>query len=87
MQYVDKKKMICAATGQVFKKLRGDKSQFLLGAEYEISTSLMHSLEKGLKDPQFTTVFKIAQALGVSPSEFVKQVENELPENFSLIEE
>lgn len=90
MQYVEniaKKKMICDAVGQVFKRLRGDKSQFLIGAEYDISTSLLHSLEKGNKDPQFTTVFKIAQALGVSPTEFVGQVEKELPEGFSLIEE
>lgn len=48
--------------------------------EYEISTSLLNSLERGIKDPQLTTVFKIAEALNIKASEFVKMIEEELPE-------
>ncbi len=52
--------------------------------EYEISTSLLNSLERGLKDPQLTTVFKLSEALGVQASDFVKMIEEELPEGFTL---
>lgn len=85
MQQEDKKKLIRSIAGKVLKRLRKDKSQYLLAMEYEISTSLLNSLERGLKDPQLTTVFKLAEALGVKASEFVKMIEKELPEGFTLI--
>ncbi len=85
MQQEDKKKLIRSIAGKVLKRLRKDKSQYLLSMEYEISTSLLNSLERGLKDPQLTTVFKLAEALGVKASEFVKMIEEELPEGFTLI--
>ena len=57
---------------------------YILSMEYEISTSLLNSLERGLKDPQLTTVFKLSEALGVQASDFVKMIEEELPEGFTL---
>ena len=80
MQQEDKKKLIREAAGKVLKRLKGDKSLYLLAMEYEISTSLLNSLERGIKDPQLTTVFKIAEALNIKASEFVKMIEEELPE-------
>ena len=81
-----KKKLICKVAGQALKMLRGEKSLYMLSAEYEISTSLLSSLERGLKDPQLTTVFKLSEALGIKASDFVKIIEQELPNGFSLIE-
>lgn len=86
MQENENKKIITAAAGKVLKELRGAKSNYLLGAEYEISTSLLNHIERGIKDPQLTTVFKLSEALGVHPWEFVKKIEENLPEGFSLIE-
>lgn len=86
MQQEDRKKLICALAGRTLKELRGKKSLYMLASEYEISTSLLNSLERGLKDPQLTTVFKVAEALGVKASEFVKIIEEGLPEGFSLVE-
>lgn len=68
------------------KSLRKEKSPYLISIEYGISTSLLNSLERGLKDPQLTTVFKISEALGVKASVFVKMIEENLPEGFTLIE-
>ncbi len=82
----EKKKLICKVAGQALKMLRGEKSLYMLSAEYEISTSLLSSLERGLKDPQLTTVFKLSEALGIKASDFVKIIEQELPNGFSLIE-
>jgi|GluameStandDraft_1065615.scaffolds.fasta_scaffold01184_32 transcriptional regulator with XRE-family HTH domain len=84
MQQEDKKKLIRTAAGKILKKLRGNKSLYILSMEYEISTSLLNSLERGLKDPQLTTVFKLSEALGVQASDFVKMIEEELPEGFTL---
>ncbi|MCX4274792.1 MAG: helix-turn-helix transcriptional regulator [Candidatus Gastranaerophilales bacterium] len=86
MQQEEKKKLICTLAGRTFKKLRKNKSPYMLALEYEISTSLLNSLERGVKDPQLTTIFKVAEALGVKASEFVKIIEDELPDGFSLVE-
>ncbi len=86
MQDNENKKIITAAAGKVLKELRGTKSNYLLGAEYEISTSLLNHIERGIKDPQLTTIFKLSEALGVRPWEFVRKIEENLPEGFSLIE-
>ncbi|MDD3419425.1 MAG: helix-turn-helix domain-containing protein [Candidatus Gastranaerophilales bacterium] len=86
MQYEEKKKLICKITGKITKQLRGNKSQFLFGSENDISTSILNTLEKGNKDPQLTTVFKIAEAFNIKPSELVALIEKELPEGFFLIE-
>lgn len=86
MQYEKKKKLICAVAGKITTKLRGTKSQFLLGSENDISTSILNTLEKGNKDPQLTTVFKLAEAFNMKASEFVSLIEKELPDGFYLIE-
>lgn len=72
--------------GENIQRLRGDKSQFILSSENDISCSIISTVERGLKDPQFTTLFKIAEALNIKTSELVKLVENELPKNFSMID-
>ena len=81
---VDKKKIILQTIAKVVKKLRGGKSQYLLGAEYDISTSLLSNLERGLKDPQLTTLFNLANAFNISLTEFIQLIEKELPENFTV---
>lgn len=44
-------------------------------------------LEKGKRDVQITTLWKLANALGMTFSEFIKEVESRLPEDFKLIED
>ena len=82
-----KKKIIYSAIGKTVKRLRGAKSQFMLGAEYDIPSSVLSDLERGVKDPQLTTLFKIAGAFDLSISEFMEELEKELPENFSVDDE
>lgn len=83
----DKKKVILNAIGRVTKKLRGSKSQFILGAEYDIPSSILSELERGTKDPQLTTLMKLSNAFGLSISEFMLEFEKELPNNFSIGDE
>ncbi len=86
MQDNAQKKLIQNAAGIALKKLRKEHSQFMFCSENDISLSIVSTLERGIKDPQLTTVFKIAEALNIKASEFVRLIEEELPENFSLIE-
>ena len=86
MQIEKRKKLIMKILGENIQRLRGDKSQFILSSENDISCSIISTVERGLKDPQFTTLFKIAEALNIKTSELVKLVENELPKNFSMMD-
>lgn len=82
----ENKKPILEALAKLTKKLRGNKSQFMFGSENDIAPSIISTVERVMKDPQLTTVFKIAEAFNMKTSEFIKLIEDELPENFSLIE-
>ena len=44
-------------------------------------------LEKGKRDVQITTLWKLANALGMTFSEFVIEVEKRLPGDFKLIDD
>ena len=59
----------------------------MLGAEYDIPSSVLSDLERAVKDPQLTTLFKLSEAFGLSISEFMQELEKELPKNFSVSEE
>ena len=82
----DKKKIILNALSKTVKDLRGSRSQFLFASENDISTSIISTIERGLKDPQLTTLIKLAEAFGMSFSDFAKEIEKNLPANFYLIE-
>lgn len=86
MNNEENKKLILEALAKLTKKLRGTKSQFMFCSENDMSTSIISTIERVMKDPQLTTVFKIAEAFDMKPSEFIKLIEAELPKNFSLIE-
>lgn len=82
-----RKKIILNAIAKTVKRLRGTKSQFMLGAEFDIPSSVLSDLERAVKDPQLTTLFKLAGAFGLSISQFMGELEKELPENFSVCDE
>ena len=86
MKIEEKKKKILKILAKRTKKLRGEKSQFMLCSENDISCSIISTIERAMKDPQLTTVFKLAEAFDMKASEFIKLIEDDLPKNFSLIE-
>lgn len=86
MQYA-KKKIIFNAVAKTVKRLRGKKSQFMLGAEFDIPSSVLSDLERAVKDPQLTTLFKLASAFDMSISQFMQELEKDLPERFSVCDE
>lgn len=82
-----KKKVIRNALAATVKRLRGKKSQFILGAEYDIPSSVISDIERAVKDPQLTTLFKLATAFNMTVSEFISEIEKELPKDFSVNDE
>uniref|UniRef100_UPI00402844ED helix-turn-helix domain-containing protein n=1 Tax=Candidatus Scatousia sp. TaxID=3085663 RepID=UPI00402844ED len=84
-----KKQKLLKIIGQLIKekRLQKEKGILLLGYEYDVSGSSIMHLERGERDVQVTTLWKLANAFGMSFSEFVKEVETRLPEGFKLIDD
>lgn len=82
----ENKKLILKSLAKCTQELRGEKSQFMLCCENDISSSIISTIEHAKKDPQLTTLFKIAEALNIKASKFVELIEQGLPEDFSMIE-
>lgn len=87
--YSEERTLLLKVIGEIVKekRLEMNKGILLFGYEYDISNSSIAMVEKGQRDVQITTLWKIANGLGMSFSEFVKEVEKRLPKNFKLIED
>ena len=68
-----------AAIGSVIRSLRRQKdmSQELLSGLAGIARSHLSMIENGTKQPNFETIWKIAIALDMKPSDLVSQIEKE----------
>ncbi len=94
MQYIRKnqdpqKQLLLNVIGDLIKekRLAQNKGIILFSYEYDISNSSIALLEKGKRDVQITTLWKLANAFGMSFSEFVKEIEDRLPSGFKLIDD
>ena len=81
-----KKKLILKKLAKHARELRGEKSQFIVSSENDISTSILSTIERGMKDPQLTTFIKLAQAYDIKPEKFLEMIMKDLPEDFTLID-
>ncbi len=54
--------------------------------EIAMGKSMWADLENGIKDPQFSTFWRIAEGLDIKPHLLVKMIEDELGEDFSFLE-
>ena len=84
-----KKELLLKVVGSIIKekRLAKHKGILLLSYEYDIANSSIALLEKGVRDVQFCTLWKLANGFGISFSEFIQEVETRLPEGFKLIED
>lgn len=91
MQHVNLKKadVIIKTLAKVIKEEREKqgKSQRVLADECAFQRSLLSRLENGLNEPKLVSLWTIAEALNLKPSELIEKVEDRLPRDFSLIEE
>ncbi len=65
--------------GSVIKQLREKKglSQEVLSELADIGRTHLSAIERGERKPTLETVFRIAQALDIKPSELVRRIEEE----------
>ena len=82
----DKKAILLKAIGKVVLSERNKQNKGInkFSFEYDIGNGLLSRLEHGKTDTQISTLWKIANALDIKFSDFVKIIEENLPENFNF---
>jgi transcriptional regulator with XRE-family HTH domain len=70
--------MLSKNFGRVLREVREEKqiSQEKLAEYANLDRTYISLLERGLRQPSLTTLFSLAYALSISPSDFIKKVEN-----------
>jgi transcriptional regulator with XRE-family HTH domain len=73
--------MIVSIFGTVLRELREKKklSQEKLAEFCDLDRTYISLLERGLRQPTLTTLFKLSDALNIKPSELVELVDIKLP--------
>ena len=71
--------MIVKQFAKVLQELRHESglSQEELAEKCNLHDRYISFLERGLRQPTITTIFKLAKALNISPSQLIKKVEDE----------
>lgn len=88
--YSKNKELLLVSTGKIIRRERNKvgKGINLFSFEYDIGNGLLSKLENGISDTKITTLWKLANAFGYSKcSDFIKLIENELPDNFNFYDE
>lgn len=79
------KKELQKAVAKVVREHR-TKSITKSADEIAMGKSMWADLENGIKDPQFSTLWRIAEGLDIKPHILVKMIEDEVGEEFSFLE-
>jgi len=82
---INKEKAI-KALGKLIKKHREENgfSLNLLANQLKTSKTVISLIEKGQKDPQFTTLWRICEGLNLQFPELIQEVMNEVPKDFNI---
>ena len=69
-----------AIVGKVFQRLRERRglSQEVVSGLADIGRTHSSAIERGERRPTLDTLFKLASALGMSPSDIVREIEREI---------
>ena len=69
--------MIVAVFGKVLREMReiNNISQEKLAEYCDLDRTYISLLERGLRQPTITTIFKLSKALNISPSALIEKVE------------
>lgn len=73
---------------QVVKNHRNgqNKSISKISAEIMMTKSMWLDLERGIKDPQLSTFWRVAEALDMPVEKLIVEIKNKLGKDFSLID-
>ena len=72
--------MLAIKFGNILRSIRKFRgfSQEKLAFEANLDRTYISLLERGQRMPTLDTIFKLAEALKISPSEFIKKIEEDL---------
>ena len=90
MQQLNKISFFKIKAGNVFKRISEDNvnsSRSRFAQEYDIDRGNLSKIENGKISCSLITSWKICEALGLKFSDFAKLLEDELGEDFKLIDE
>lgn len=90
MQQKNDKTLLFANTvGAIITELREDKNLSInkFAHEYDLDVGNTSRVEKGTIEVKLVTFWKIAEALGISPSKLLKMVEKRLGKKFHFYED
>lgn len=73
-----KNEEICKLLGEVVQELKGKKKKSILAYESDLPRSVVYYILDGKKDPQLTTLWRLALGLDMRPSELLKIMEDRL---------
>lgn len=84
----EKRKTLLNAVGKTVRELRekAGKSISLISNELNVSKSIWSDVELGKSDMQFTTFWRIAEALEISPEDLIIKIRKNVGENITFIE-
>ena len=68
------------------KRLEQSKSLSKISAEIMMTKSMWLDLEKGIKDPQLSTLWRVSEALDIPLEILIKEIRLRLGKDFSLID-
>jgi len=68
--------------GRILQELRTERglSQEKLGFESDYHRTYISQLERGQKNPSLKAIFRLAEALGIRPSEMIRRIESRVEE-------
>ncbi|HZK97824.1 MAG TPA: helix-turn-helix transcriptional regulator [Prolixibacteraceae bacterium] len=72
--------MVIEIFGKVLREMRDENqiSQEKLAEYCDLDRTYISLLERGLRQPTITTIFKLAKALNISPSTLIEKVEHQI---------
>ncbi len=85
--YLKNKKLMQQILSGIIKRYRQDrnKSISLISDEIGMTKSMWADLEKAIKDPQLSTLWRVSEALDIPLSVIVIELEKALGKDFTLI--
>lgn len=86
----EKTKYLAKTLGKILKRIRksqDDKSLNRLTNEYALYKGTLSKFERGTNNCQFLTLWKFSEALNIKCSDLIKILEDELGEDFTLLDE
>ena len=85
--YTTNKKVLQKALSEIIRQHRQAqmKSISIVSDEIGMTKSMWADLEKAVKDPQLTTLWRISECLNLPLSTIIIELENKLGKEFSLI--